>query len=41
LLGKKADFLLESGEFCIWPKLNAREYPCTLWMPSQRVLQKG
>ena|SRR5438552_4150586 len=32
-----AHYLLESGEFCIWPKLNAREYPCTLWMPSQRV----
>ena len=33
--------VLDSGEFCIWPKLNAREYPCTLWMPSQRVPQKG
>jgi acyl-CoA dehydrogenase len=33
--------VLESGEFYIWPKLNAREYPCTLWMPSQRVPQKG
>src|SRR5437588_11778568 len=33
--------LLESGEFCIWPKLNARKYPCTLWMPSQRVPQQG
>src|SRR5215467_3381054 len=32
---------LDSGEFCIWPKLNARKYPCTLWMPSQRVPQKG
>jgi hypothetical protein len=21
---------LESGGFCIWPKLNARKYPCTL-----------
>jgi Salmonella virulence plasmid 65kDa B protein len=35
------DHELESGEFCLWPELNAREYPCTLWMPSQRVPQKG
>jgi hypothetical protein len=33
--------MLESGEFCIQPKLNAREYLCTLWVPSQRVPWKG
>ena len=32
---------LESGEFCEWPKLNTRGYPCTLGVPPQSVLQKG
>src|SRR5712691_2931415 len=33
--------ILESGEFCEWPKLNTRGYPCTLGAPTQSVLQKG
>src|SRR2546426_8824218 len=33
--------ILESGEFCEWPKLNTRGYPCTLEVPPTRVLQKG
>src|SRR6266571_4613233 len=33
--------LLESGEFCAWPKLNTRGYPCTLGVPTASVLQKG
>src|SRR6266496_4803120 len=32
---------LESGEFCVWPKLNTRGYPCTLGVPTASVLQKG
>src|SRR5882724_7763784 len=33
--------VLESGEFCAWPKLNTRGYPCTLGVPTASVLQKG
>src|SRR5262247_3635923 len=33
--------ILESGEFCAWPKLNARGYPRTLWLPTERVHRKG
>jgi hypothetical protein len=33
--------MLESGEFCEWPKLNTRGYPCTLRVPSPSVRQKG
>src|SRR5678809_566621 len=32
---------LDSGEFCIWPKLNTRGYPSTLWLPTERVRRKG
>src|SRR5438128_735928 len=34
-------YQLESGEFCAWPKLNTRGYPCTLGVPTASVLQKG
>src|SRR6516225_6031383 len=33
--------LVESGEFCAWPKLNTRGYPSTLWLPTERVCRKG
>src|SRR4029434_2189678 len=33
--------VLESGEFCVWPKLNTRGYPSTLWLPTERVRRKG
>src|SRR5712691_6486394 len=35
------NIILESGEFCAWPKLNTRGYPCTLGVPTASVLQKG
>ena len=34
-------YLLDSGEFCEWPKLNTRGYLCTLGVPTQSVLRKG
>src|SRR5713101_18549 len=35
------DMVLDSGEFCEWPKLNTRGYPCTLGGPTQSIRQKG
>lgn len=32
---------LDSGEFCVWPKLNTRGYPSPLWLPTERVRRKG
>ena len=37
-MGERMATLLESGEFCKWPKLNTRGYPCTLGVPTQSVL---
>src|SRR2546427_9567656 len=33
--------LLDSGEFCEWPKLNTRGYLCTLGVPTHSIHQKG